>query len=91
MGDGLNLSLIVDPQPVFSVATADKTWSGFTARLSISCVSLNSDEDPGTAAARSSRQFFGTVSLNRSCVHIQIPQLQNKIQFLFFPARSQEG
>ena len=48
LGDGLNLSLVVDPQPVFSMATADKTWSGFTARLSISCVSLNSDEDPDT-------------------------------------------
>ena len=39
-------------------------------RLIISCVSLNSNEDPCAAAARSSLHFFCTVNLNSSCERV---------------------
>ena len=52
--DGLNLSLVMTPQPVFSMMTTDKFWSGFTARFSVVCVSLNSDTDPETPGPQKS-------------------------------------
>jgi hypothetical protein len=48
LADGLGLTLELTPQPVFSMVTTDKSWSGFTARFSVACISLNSDVDPDT-------------------------------------------
>lgn len=54
MVTGLGLSLDETPQPVFSMSTADKYWSGFSARLSVRCSSLNSDADPSTPGLQNS-------------------------------------
>ena len=55
------------------MGTADKSWSGFSTRLSIACVSLNSDEDPDEPGLQNSIAIDTfTINITDECAQTKI-------------------